>query len=468
MHYFIKTLGCAMNISDSQRLASFLESKGFSESAKIDTADLVIFNTCGIRQAAENRVYSFINNLRKINKKTKIIVTGCISHRNDVQKRLKSKVDLFTEIKDFPNSVSSILYQVSCMNSKTQNTKHKTPTLNAPHSDAGGQNTKNIFNKENIDYLSINPKQNNNFQALIPIMTGCNNFCSYCVVPYARGREISRPADEIIKEIKSLLKNGYTMITLLGQNVNSYESKVYQAKKSTKKEDKTTDFAKLLLMINKIPGNFWITFVSSHPKDMSDELIETATKCKKICEWVHLPVQAGDDEILRRMNRKYTQKHYLERIRKIKSSFKKYKPGTPFSISSDIIVGFPGETKKQFQQSEIIMQKAKFDMVYFGQFSPRPGTAAWKMKDNVSSEEKTSRENVLNEILKKTAHSNNKKYIGHEMEVLIEKEKKGEYFGKTRTMKNIKISSKKNNLIGKIVKVRITKAGIWNLEGILT
>ena len=416
-----------MNISDSERLASFLEDQGFVLAKDIKSAELIIFNTCGIRQAAENRVYSFINNIRKTNATSKIIVTGCLAHREDVQKRLRSKVDLFFSISDF-GKFENWIGEITAQN--------------------------NITNKESLDYLSINPHHSNAFQALVPIMTGCNNFCSYCVVPYARGREISRDTKEIIAEINLLVKKGYKHITLLGQNVNSYHSG-------------KTDFGKLLQKINAISGEFWISFVSSHPKDMSDDLIESITGLEKVCEWIHLPVQAGSDQILRKMNRKYTQQHFLETVAKIRSAFEKNKPSAAFAISSDIIVGFPTETKKQFSQSADVMKKADFDMVFFGQFSPRPGTVAWKMKDNVSNEEKERRELELNEILKKTAAKNNKKYLGKILEVLIEKEKNGFYFGKTRTMKNVKIKSAQKNLIGTFAKVQITKANIWNLEAAL-
>lgn len=438
MKYFIRTLGCAMNISDSERLASFLEDRNFAAAKNIESAELIIFNTCGIRQAAENRVYSFINNIRKTNKDSKIIVTGCLAHREDVQKRLQNKVDLFFSISDFGKFENWIFENL----------------LEIENCDLKIKARNNITSKESLAYLSINPQHTNTFQALVPIMTGCNNFCSYCVVPYARGREVSRESKEILSEIRLLVENGYKHITLLGQNVNSYQSK-------------KTDFAKLLKSIDKISGSFWVSFVSSHPKDMDDDLIGTITKLEKVCEWVHLPVQAGDDKILQKMNRKYTQRHFLGRIEKIKSAFEKNKPGVQYSISSDIIVGFPSETKKQFSQSKLVMQKARFDMVFFGQFSPRPGTAAWKMKDNISNEEKEKREFFLNEILKKTAAENNKKYIGKILDALIEKEKNGSYFGKTRTMKNVKITSRKKNLIGTFVKIKITKANIWNLEGVL-
>jgi tRNA-2-methylthio-N6-dimethylallyladenosine synthase len=360
------------------------------------------------------------------------------------------------------------LYSIFDINqdSKIQNTKYKI------------LNTKNDFGKEKIAYLSIKPKHKNSYQAYIPIMTGCNNFCSYCVVPYARGREISRPAGEIIREVKNLIKKGYKEIVLLGQNVNSYKSEIQ--KSEFKINSKFINFSNLLREINLIPGNFWISFASSHPKDFSNELIETIAQCKKVCEWVHLPIQAGNDKILEKMNRRYSQTYYLNLLKKMRAAFKKYKPDILYSLSSDIIVGFPGETKKQFLDSAKVMEKAKFDMVYFSQFSPRPGTLAYKLKDSVSKKEKSRREKYLNEILKKTSSENNQKYLGRTLEVLIDKKElpkakpldpkglalgENTYFGRTRTMKNVKIISTKKNLVGKIVKVEIIQTNIWNLEG---
>ncbi len=316
-------------------------------------------------------------------------------------------------------------------------------------------------------------------------MTGCNNFCAYCVVPYARGREVSRPAEEIIKEVKNLVKKDYKEIILLGQNVNSYDSRIGA---NEKRIGTNINFSQLLRKINSIPGNFWIRFLTSHPKDMSNELIKTITQCEKVCEYIHLPIQAGDDEILRRMNRGYTSKQYLELINKIRRASAKIRGKSALiSISTDIIVGFPGETRKHFLKSAAIMKKVKYDMIYFGQYSPRPGTAAWKLKDDVSKKEKARREKYLNEILKKTSLVNNKKYVGKIFDVLVEKcspktpwanscelayeVNKGTeftYFGKTRTMKNVKFESSNKNLIGKFIKVKIIKANIWNLEGNIT
>lgn len=590
--YFIKTFGCAMNYSDSERIVSFLESYQMKPAKEISKADFVVFNTCGIRQMAEDKSYGKIHNLKKHNPNIKIILTGCVANRPDVQVRLKDRVDLFCEIKDFEKKFLNFKFKAL----------NQTPSFKVENSKP---------NQENIAYLSTIPKYTNKFQAFVPIMTGCNNFCSYCVVPYARGRETSRSAQEIIEEVKNLVEKGYKEITLLGQNVNSYsgnlESQISNLKsifnekipknkiigigallqtnsgkfifqkrdanpkynpgmiapfggginknespisalkrelneelgianiekgeiqeignfeshnqpekyiklfyvhsveendlilkegeeiveldlKEALKNNLVTDFTKivirqftksseielcsikidfsnLLKKINDILGEFWIRFLSSHPKDMSAELINTITSLEKVCEHVHLPIQSGNNAILKKMNRKYTQSHYLKLIKKIRESFEKNKPGKIYALSTDIIVGFPGETKKQFIDSAEVMKKIDYDMVYFGQFSPRPGTAAWVMKDNVSKEEKVRREKYLNEILKKSSYKNNKQYIGKIHEVLIEKEKDGFYYGKTRTSKNVRIGKEKNNLVGQIIPVKITKANIWNLEG---
>ncbi|MDD3498574.1 MAG: tRNA (adenosine(37)-N6)-dimethylallyltransferase MiaA [Candidatus Moranbacteria bacterium] len=451
-----------MNYSDSERITSFLESHQLKPAKEIGQANLVIFNTCGVRQMAEDRVYGQIHNLsRKYeveSRKPKIIVTGCLANRKDVQTRLRNKVVLFTSISDFPNKLMEII------NKEKPNASYLLPTTSA---------------KEQIAYLSIKPKNTNGFSAYVPIMTGCNNFCSYCVVPYARGREVSRPAEEIIEEVKSLVKRGYKHIILLGQNVNSYscKSEILNPKSETnlKSENKNSKkeirFSGLLKKINRIPGKFWISFISNHPKDVTDEMIETVTRCKKVCENFHLPVQAGNDEILKRMNRHYTKKEYLALIRKIRSAFKKNKPGAPFAITSDIILGFPGETSRQFLDSAEVMEKSGFDMVYFGQFSPRPGTAAWNMKDDVSKKEKSRREKFLNEMLKKSALKNSRKFLGGTVEVLIEKEKDGFYYGKTRTLKNVRVhpvkSRQRRVAIGEFNRVKITKANVWNLEACL-
>ncbi len=458
MKYSIITYGCQMNHSDSERIAAILRSAGFSNASKKEKTDLLIINSCSVRQSAINRIYGQLINFKKTNKSGKTILTGCILESD--KKKLKDKFDLIIDIKELTDR-------------KNDKLKKMLKLLNP---DANEQEFKAF---DYTDYFKINPQYRSNFSAYIPIMTGCNNFCAYCAVPYTRGREVSRPAEEIIAEIKRLIGKGYKEITLLGQNVNSYNSKITNnirqpAEQTTNKSQntnsktqtntKTIKFPELLKQINDIPGDFWIRFLTSHPKDMSSELIETMAKCTKVCEYVHLPIQAGNDKILEIMNRRYTSAHYLKLIGKIRSAFEKQKKD--LAISTDIIVGFPGETKTQFADTARVMRSVRYDMAYLAQYSPRPGTAAAKLKDNVSITEKKRRKEFLNDILRKTALANNKKYEGKIVEVLIEKIEDKIATGKTRTFKNVRIESGKWKVeSGNFVKIKITKTGAWGLEG---
>jgi tRNA-2-methylthio-N6-dimethylallyladenosine synthase len=479
MQYYLKIFGCQMNYSDTERISTILEKYRFKPAASIDAADLIVFVTCGVRQSAEDRVYGQINNIHKKYPKKKIILTGCLSHRKDVHRRLKNKVDLYFPISDFQTFENWIIE--NCL--EIGNWKLEIPA-------------KNIYHQQCNSYLSINPKHTTVFQAFVPVMTGCNNFCSYCVVPYARGREYSRPVEDILKEIKDLIKNGCKEVILLGQNVNSYKSdfsnknseikKLFQNSKFKIQNSDKINFANLLKVIDAIPGHFWLTFLTSHPKDMSDELIKIIANSKKICEYISLPAQSGDNEILRKMNRHYTIAHYKKLIKKIRIAYKirelnsRTTPRVELSevapaISTDIIVGFSEETKKQFENTAKLLREMKFDMAYINQYSPRPETAAWKMKDSVSKKEKERRDKVLTEILKKTALENNKKYIGKVVEVLVDKRlnpqlvikspRKNKYLAHTRTQKKVIFSSNKKIPVGSFQKVKILKVKAFGLEG---
>jgi tRNA-2-methylthio-N6-dimethylallyladenosine synthase len=292
-------------------------------------------------------------------------------------------------------------------------------------------------------------------------MTGCNNFCSYCVVPYARGREFSRPSKDISQEIKQLVATGYKEIILLGQNVNSYQPEL-------SKNEKIANFPTLLEKIDQISGVFWIRFLTSHPKDMSNDLIKLIADSRKITNYIHLPFQSGSNRILKLMKRKYTIEHYLKLITKIRIKIPQV------ALSTDIIVGFPGETQEDFGKTAQVMKTVGFDMAYISAFSSRPGTIANKMEDNVSEIEKKERKRILTEILKQTAFENNQKYIGEKVKVLIEKKKtspsnKCIYLGKTETYKNIRInlSTSQSVKVGEFLKVKVTGAGIFGLEGIM-
>lgn len=369
--YFIKTFGCQMNESDSERIAKLLQTEGLREASDIKDADLAVFTTCGVRQTAEDRAYGQIHNLWKRNPEITIVLTGCLAKRKDVRRLLEKKVAHFIAMKDITRlgSILGLQKQVSC------------------------------DKIEENDYLKVMPDYKNKKFAFVPIMTGCNNFCSYCVVPYARGREWSRPVSEIFKEIKALLQNGCKEVTLLGQNVNSYsfiskeDSDLLEIENLPKEGLESIDFPTLLtILANDFPGiNF--RFMTSHPKDLSDELIDVIAEHKNIPKEIHLPIQSGSDKILKEMNRKYTQKHYLEIIDKIKKRI----PGV--KISTDVIIGFPGETKKDFKETIKVFETVKYSTAFFNKYSPRPGTASEKLEDSILWEEKKKRELLLKAVL---------------------------------------------------------------------
>lgn len=342
--YFIKTFGCQMNVADAEQIVGWYEEKGWQAAKSINEADEIVLVTCSVRQTAEDRVYGLVNNLTKNiahsakrKGKPKIILTGCMM-RYPLRwlKEKMPQVDEFKKITEFKN--------------------------------------KNIIR---------DPKK----QALVPIMEGCNQFCSYCVVPFARGREKSRDFEEIICEIKELVERGYKEITLLGQNVNSYgkdfDDTYHRSKKS---------FANLLKGIHQIKGIKKISFLTSNPWDLNDEIIK-AMKLPKIDRYLHLPVQSGDDEILKKMNRHYTANDYLKLIAKIKKEISDIKIGT------DIIVGFPGETEDQFKNSLKLCKKVGFVKAYVAMYSPRPQTKAYQFKDDVSVKEKRRRWKILDDLI---------------------------------------------------------------------
>lgn len=356
--YYIFTLGCQMNISDSERIASVLNQCGLKSSPESE-ADLIIINACSVRQKPVDRIFGKIKLWQKKKNPPKIYLTGCVL--SDDLVKLKSKVDEYFEIKDL-NKLPKLLHQ-----------NQKLPR----------------------SYLKIQPAINKSRLAYVPIMTGCDNFCTYCAVPYTRGREISRSEKEIICEFKSLIKRGYRKIILLGQNVNSYAIKLKNknSKIKTTTQNLKLPFSRLLEKIDRLPGGFQFNFLTSHPKDITPDLIKTLSKLKKWEHILHLPVQSGDDGILKKMNRGYTAKQYLNLISNLKSQI------SNLEITTDIIVGFPGESKKAFLNTVKLCKKAKFAKAYIAMYSPRPGTAAAKLKDNVSITVKKRRWQILNKLI---------------------------------------------------------------------
>lgn len=429
--YHTITIGCYMNQSDSERIANYLESAGYVYAADRTQADVVILTTCGVRQGAEDRIYGLIPDIKRHNKQAKIVLTGCLSGRADVQERLKESVDVWLPITEL-SSLSEKLGDVS-----------------------------EIIDQGSISgYLSLRPKYQSTFSALIPIGNGCNNFCSYCVVPHARGREKYRDAAEIIAEAEALAKRGYKEIILIAQNVNSYAS-TYQGQ--------PINFPQLLERVHDVPGNFWLRFSTNHPKDMSDELIDVIARCPKICRHMHLPVQAGDDQMLAAMNRKYTVAHYRNLVAKVREKLdKNFSSEWHYltAISTDVIVGYPGEIEEQFEHTAQLFRDMKYDMAYISQYSARPNTAAEKLVDNVPAAEKKRREEVLDSILSETALENNRVYLNQVVEVLVDEKIRDCYYGKTRTSKTVKIiTPSEQSLIGQFVNIKITVVKNFGLEG---
>jgi tRNA dimethylallyltransferase len=345
MKYHIITFGCQMNKSDSERIAAVLESAGCDESKDMAGADLIVVNMCSVRQSAVDRIFGLGQKFRKLkieNRRLKTILTGCI---------LKKDKRKFTELFDYVLDIGKLSKWPRLLG------------LNSPK--------------------KYRPKYSGDSSAFLPISNGCNNFCAYCVVPFTRGRLICRDHKKILKEAKSFVEKEFKEIWLLGQNVNDYQSPA----------NPSINFAKLLKMVNDIPGNFKIFFMSPNPKNFSGELINVMAECEKFSKYLNLPVQSGDNEILRRMNRPYTVAQYKNLVKKIRKKI------PDINLSTDVIVGFPGETKKQFNDTAKLFKDIKFNIAYISKYSPRLGTAAYKIKDDVPVKEKKRREKILQRII---------------------------------------------------------------------
>ena len=340
-----------MNKSDSERIATLLEKKGYKPALNIKEADLIVVNMCSVRQSAVDRIYGLANKFKKLKEekpKLKTVLTGCILNKD--RAKFTKKFDQILRFKDL---------------------------------------------------LKYQPKRQDKSIAFVPISNGCNNFCTYCVVPFTRGSLICRNHQEILNEVKDLVKRGYKEIWLLGQNINHYrsKSKIKNPRRKTfgflggRQKSKVINFAKLLKMVNDIPGDFRIRFTSPHAADFTDELINMIAKCKKVAHYLHLPVQSGDNEILKKMGRPYTVEQYKNLVRKIRKKI------PDINLSTDIIVGFPGETRNQFENTVKLMKEIEFNLAYISKYSPRSGTAAFCIKDNVPLKEKKRREKYLRSLL---------------------------------------------------------------------
>ena len=431
--FFVRSYGCQGNVSEGEKIEGILKELGFEKAYDEKTANLIVLNSCAIREKAQNKVYSHLGNLLnlKLQDRKKIIcVCGCMVQQNIVKNKLKEKfkkIDLIFG----PHviyKIPELLYNLLIKNKQYVDVSEKEEIV------------------EKIPVL-----RNNKIKALVPISYGCNNFCSYCIVPYVKGRERSRDFEVILKEVKSLVDVGYKEITLLGQNVNSYGLDL----------GIKNGFANLLLKINEIKGEFVVRFMTSHPKDCTKDLVDVIAKCSKVCKHFHLPVQSGCDEILKNMNRKYDIKKYLNIIGYVREKI----PNATFS--TDVIVGFPGETYENFKETLNLIKKVQYIYIFNFIFSKRPGTKAFELKDPVSKKEKTK---WLEELIKEQneiSFNLNKSCVGKEQNVLFT-----DFFDKDENLmvgRNdgsiLVVCEKDSSKIGKFSKVKIINAHRTMLEG---
>lgn len=430
--YYLKTYGCQMNEHDSENMKAILKELGMIETGNLEDADLIMLNTCSIRENAHNKVFGMLGRIKHLKQTRKNIIvgiTGCMTQEEVVANKIKEKYTWMNFVLGTHNihKLSEIVYQ---------SFKENTLKIEAPSLEG-----------DIIENIPV--ERDSKYKAFVNIMYGCDKFCTYCIVPYTRGKQRSRNKDDIIKEVEDLIKKGYKEVTLLGQNVNAYGKDL--------KSNYT--MANLLEEVAKT-GIKRVRFMTSHPWDFTDEMIKVIAKHENIMPSIHLPVQSGNNKILKQMGRRYTKEEYLELYNKIKKQIKNV------SISTDIIVGFPNETKEDFEDTIDLVNKCKYDLAYTFIFSKRVGTPAEKMKDSTTKEEKEQRLYRLNELINKYALENNKKLENKIVEVLVESksDKEGYLKGYTDTNKLVNLKGPKE-IIGQIIKVKINEAKTWSLNG---
>ena len=429
----VVTYGCQQNISDSEIIKGLITECGYVLTDEPEKADLVVFNTCAVREHAELRVYGNIGALKPVKRKRpdlKIAVCGCMMQQEKVQREIKEKFKHIDMVFG-----PSLIYKLPEMLWNSLSSGEKTFELTE--------------HPEIIEGLPVHRADNN--KAWVTVMYGCNNFCTYCIVPYVRGRERSRRPEDVINEVRELVKAGYKDITLLGQNVNSYGKDL----------DTDTDFADILSEINGIEGDFWIRFVTSHPKDCTEKLLDTMSRCDKVCKQLHLPFQSGNNRVLKAMNRRYTREQYLELVRYARSKM------PDIVLTSDVIVGFPGETDEEFEDTVSLVREVEFDNLFTFIYSKRSGTPAAEMDDPITDEQKSRRFNELLSALHPISRKKNELLHGKTVRVFVEGESKTDssvLTGKTEGGKTVDFVGPRS-LIGGFAEVYIKECKTWNLLG---
>lgn len=440
LKYNILTMGCKLNENDSEKIAGMLEEIGYTYVEDYKKSDLIVFNTCCVRENAEEKLFGKIGEIKKLKEEKNIVIAigGCMMQEDNMVDKIKRSYP-FVDIIFGTHTIQNL-----------QENIYKTIIKN--------EKVKDIMDIDGEIYEGLPIKRNDNFQASITIMYGCNNFCTYCIVPFVRGRERSRNPENIISEIKELVNQGYKEINLLGQNVNSY----LRSEKSNGKYGHIKSFADLLTEVSKIEGIERIRFISPHPKDFTDDVIEAIASSDKICKIIHLPLQSGSTKVLKEMNRKYTKEEYLKLVDKIKNKI----PG--IVLSTDIIVGFPGETDNDFEDTLDVVKKVNFEQIFMFIYSKRDGTVASQREDQVREEIKHIRFEKLKELYESKVDENNKKYIGTKQKILIEGKSKNDetkFTGRTDTNKVVIFNPKLKDKTGDIVNVKIIEAHKWYLKG---
>lgn len=458
MKYFLLPLGCQMNQSDTERVKTVLQGMGFKPTDNEDEATILGIIACSVRQKGIDKVYSRIKkwNETKNNRNCITFVSGCVLPAD--RERFLKLFDLVFTMNDLPD-LPDMIRQYGVVVPTSQQTNETTSIqVNKPIALAQQPKAKVQINPSaNMDrFWVIEPDHISDFEAFIPIQNGCNKFCTYCAVPYTRGREVSRKSEDILTELKDLVQKDYKVITLLGQNVNSY---------GLDKKGEEINFAELLRRIgeygNSVDKEFWVYFTSPHPRDMSDKVIEVISQYKCLAKQIHLPIQSGDNDMLQRMNRKHT----LDDYRHIIHTIRRLLPEA--TIFTDIIVGFTGETEEEFENSRKAMEEFKYNMAYIAQYSVRPGAVASTWADDVPKETKKKRYHILTDELMKHSLVYNQGLVGKTLKVIVNGFDRNDAYltGYTEGKIVIRFKSSDKNLIGKIVKVEVTSATPLSIEG---
>ena len=438
--YTIITMGCQLNENDSEKISGMVENMGYTRTDNVSESNLIIFNTCWVREKAEERLCGKLGEIKAYKEKNNAIIAigGCMMQEKVMQDKIKNSYNFV-----------DIVFGT--------HTLHKLPQDIYEILD-GQKRVRDILDIDGEVYENLPIKRDDKHSASVTIMYGCNNFCTYGIVPYVRGRERSRKPENILQEIEGLAKEGYKEVTLLGQNVNSYMRSEREKGEVT---SEIKSFAELLKAVNKIEGIERIRFISPHPKDFTDDVIQAIKECDKVCKIIHLPLQSGSSNVLKRMNRKYTKEQYLELAEKIKREI----PNVEFS--TDIIVGFPGETEEDFEDTLDVVRKINYEQIFMFIYSIRVGTPAEKMEDQVPETVKHERFERLKELYESRVEENNQKYIDTIQKVMVtgfSKNNGKTLTGRTETNKTV-IFDGSEDLIGKIIDIKIISQHKWYLKG---